>query len=60
MIPVPASSAPARLVRVELPPAALALPLRACSGSYSPDTYATRAVQQANKVEQGVIAGGAR
>ena len=29
----------------------------ACSPDYSPDTYATRAVQQANKVEQGVVVG---
>lgn len=28
-----------------------------CSPSYSPDTYASRAVQQANKVEAGVVAG---
>jgi outer membrane lipoprotein SlyB len=28
-----------------------------CAPDYSPDTYATRAVQQANKVEQGVIVG---
>ena len=27
--------------------------LVACAERYSPDTYATRAVQQANKVEQG-------
>lgn len=31
--------------------------LAACSPSYSPDTYASRAVQQANKVEQGVVVG---
>ena len=31
--------------------------LSACGPSYSPDTYATNAVQQANKVEQGVIVG---
>lgn len=35
----------------------LALALAACSPSYSPDTYASRAVQQANKVEAGVVAG---
>jgi len=35
----------------------LAVPLAACGPDYSPDTYATRAVQQANKVEQGVIVG---
>ncbi len=28
-----------------------------CAPDYSPDTYASGAVQQANKVEQGVIAG---
>ncbi|MFT8244325.1 hypothetical protein [Roseomonas sp. BN140053] len=31
--------------------------LAGCSSNYSPDTYATRALQQANKVEQGVVAG---
>lgn len=31
--------------------------LVACGTSYSPDTYATRAVQQANKVEQGTVIG---
>jgi outer membrane lipoprotein SlyB len=31
--------------------------LTACGPSYSPDTYATNAAQQANKVESGVIAG---
>lgn len=29
----------------------------ACGPSYSPDTYASNAVQQANKVEQGVVIG---
>lgn len=33
------------------------LPLAACGTGYSPDVYSTRAVQQANKVEQGVIVG---
>ena len=33
------------------------LPLAGCGNGYSPDVYATRAVQQANKVEQGVIVG---
>jgi len=37
-----------------LPPALL---LAGCSADYTPDTYATRAVQQANKVEQGTVAG---
>ncbi|HYZ31194.1 MAG TPA: hypothetical protein VE684_02790, partial [Crenalkalicoccus sp.] len=38
--------------------ALLLLPLlAACGSTYSPDTYATRAVQQANKVEQGTIIG---
>lgn len=31
--------------------------LAGCGPSYSPDTYASRAVQQANKVDQGVIVG---
>jgi outer membrane lipoprotein SlyB len=31
--------------------------LVACAERYTPDTYATRAVQQANKVEQGVVVG---
>ncbi len=31
--------------------------LCACGPSYSPDTYASNAVQQANKVEQGVVVG---
>lgn len=35
----------------------LTLTLAGCSPGYSPDTYATNAVQQANKVEPGVIAG---
>jgi outer membrane lipoprotein SlyB len=35
----------------------LGLPLLACAPTYSPDTYASTAVQQANKVEQGVIVG---
>ncbi|MBD0275674.1 MAG: hypothetical protein ICV73_27565, partial [Acetobacteraceae bacterium] len=39
-----------------LPVLALAA-LAACGPRYSPDTYATRAVQQANKVEQGTVVG---
>jgi len=31
--------------------------LGGCGNDYSPDTYATRAVQQANRAEQGVVAG---
>jgi outer membrane lipoprotein SlyB len=31
--------------------------LSACGPSYSPDTYSANAVQQANKVEQGVVVG---
>ena len=31
--------------------------LVACAERYSPDTYATRAVQQANKVEPGAVIG---
>jgi outer membrane lipoprotein SlyB len=37
--------------------APMALTLGGCAPSYSPDTYATNAAQQANKVEEGVIAG---
>jgi outer membrane lipoprotein SlyB len=37
--------------------APMVLPLGGCAPSYSPDTYATNAAQQANKVEEGVIAG---
>ncbi len=33
------------------------LSVAACSQSYSPDTYASSAVQQASKVDQGVIIG---
>jgi outer membrane lipoprotein SlyB len=33
------------------------LMLAGCGPSYSPDTYATNAAQQANKVESGVVAG---
>ena len=40
-----------------LPACLLTLSLAACSPSYAPDTYAANAVQQANKVEPGVIAG---
>jgi outer membrane lipoprotein SlyB len=35
----------------------VAAALGGCAPDYSPDTYATRAVQQANKVEQGVVVG---
>ena len=37
--------------------AAIAATLAACGPDYSPNTYATSAVQQANKVDQGVIVG---
>ncbi|UFN47601.1 hypothetical protein LPC08_16470 [Roseomonas sp. OT10] len=43
--------------RRALPLLALLAGLAGCGTSYSPDTYATRAVQQANKAEQGVIVG---
>jgi outer membrane lipoprotein SlyB len=36
---------------------ALCLALNGCGPNYSPDTYATNAAQQANKVEPGTIAG---
>jgi len=44
---------------LQIPAATLAslLALAACADRYTPDTYATRAVQQANKVEQGVVIG---
>lgn len=38
-------------------PLALAALLAGCGPSYSPDTYSTAAVQQANKVDQGVVIG---
>lgn len=38
-------------------PLLLVLLLAACVERYSPDTYATRAVQQANKVEPGIVIG---
>ncbi len=44
------------LPRVSLP-LVLGVALAACSPDYSPNTYATNAVQQANKVDQGVIVG---
>src|SRR3979411_1157467 len=31
--------------------------LAGCGPTYSPDTYASNAVQQANKVEQGIVVG---
>jgi outer membrane lipoprotein SlyB len=34
-----------------------ALAIAGCGPNYSPDTYAEKAVQQANKVDQGVVAG---
>jgi outer membrane lipoprotein SlyB len=37
--------------------AVLLTALTACSPDYSPNTYAARAAQQANKVEQGVVIG---
>jgi outer membrane lipoprotein SlyB len=36
---------------------ALALAFAGCGSRYSPDSYATRAVQQANKVEKGTVVG---
>jgi outer membrane lipoprotein SlyB len=42
--------------RVLIPGLILAA-LSGCGPTYSPDTYASNAVQQANKVEQGVIVG---
>ena len=40
-----------------IPAALLLAALAGCGGSYSPNTYATTAVQQANKVAQGVVVG---
>ncbi len=37
--------------------AALAVSLAGCGPDYSPNTYASNAIQQANKVDQGVIVG---
>ena len=37
--------------------AALAAPIAGCGPDYSPNTYASSAVQQANKVDQGVVVG---
>ena len=48
--PAPFLFAPARVIAI------LAV-LAGCTPSYSPDTYASTAVQQASKVEQGVVAG---
>ena len=57
-LPYPVFWCPAVFLRSKLIPLlAMLLPLVACGGGYSPDVYATRAVQQANKVEQGVVAG---
>lgn len=38
-------------------PGLVLLGVAGCGPSYSPDTYASNAVQQANKVEQGVVVG---
>lgn len=46
-----------RLISVLTPLAAALLPLAGCGPSYSPNTYASNAAQQAAKVEEGVIAG---
>ncbi|MBN8872799.1 MAG: hypothetical protein J0H67_08185, partial [Rhodospirillales bacterium] len=40
-----------------VPCLAVLLTLSGCGPNYSPDTYASNAVQQANKVEQGVVVG---
>ena len=46
-----------RLLAVLTLLAAVGLTLAGCGPSYSPNTYATNAAQQANKVESGVVAG---
>jgi len=43
--------------RLLLPAIVLLAALPGCQPSYSPDTYSSGAVQQAAKVEQGVVAG---
>lgn len=45
------------MLKFSLPVCLLLLPLAACGPTYSPNTYATNAAQQANKTEQGVIIG---
>lgn len=45
-----------RFLRSGMPLAAL-VALAGCGPNYSPDTYSTAAVQQANKVERGVVVG---
>jgi outer membrane lipoprotein SlyB len=44
-------------MRAALLPLLLPLALLACGPRYSPDAYASRAVQQMNRVEQGVVIG---
>jgi outer membrane lipoprotein SlyB len=46
-----------RLLAVPTMLASVGFALAGCGPSYSPNTYATNAAQQANKVESGVIAG---
>ncbi len=46
-----------QLVGGMLRPILILVLLAGCSPTYSPDTYAATAVQQANKVEQGTIVG---
>ena len=48
---------PAGMLTPRRPALLLFVLLAGCSADYTPDTYATRAVQQANKVEQGTVAG---
>ena len=53
---LPASREIALFIRLTLS-AALAASVAGCGPDYSPNTYATNAVQQANKVDQGVVVG---
>lgn len=53
----PATWSAAQLRTRVLIPGLILFGLSGCGPTYSPDTYASNAVQQANKVEQGVIVG---
>jgi outer membrane lipoprotein SlyB len=57
-IPKPAASFPMTVrVLTGLEAVILAAALTGCAPTYSPDTYASNAVQLANKVDQGIVVG---